>query len=87
MTIQPHNHQGDDHHMPTDTTNALAELDTLQRAAHEADAQVTSALAERHQSGRWLPAAQSRLAEYLEAVDNGSRKRDAAQERELRVAV
>lgn len=75
--------------MSTDTTTrpALAELEGLQRAAHEAEARVTTALAERHQSGRWLPAAQAKLAEYLTAVDNGSRKRDAALEGELRANV
>lgn len=67
--------------------SALAELDTLQRAANAAEANVTTALAERHQSGRWLPAAQAKLAEYLSAVDNGSRKRDAALEREMRANV
>lgn len=67
--------------------SALAELDTLQRAANDAEANVTTALAARHQSGRWLPAAQAKLAAYLTAVDNGSRKRDAALEGELRANV
>lgn len=73
--------------MPTTTRSALADLAGLQRAAHEADAQVSTALAERHQSARWLPAAQAKLAAYLTAIDNGSRKRDAALERELRANV
>jgi hypothetical protein len=71
----------------TTTRPALADLEGLERAAHEAEARVTTALAERHQSARWLPAAQAKLAEYLTAVDNGSRKRDAALEREMRANV
>ncbi|HVF78816.1 MAG TPA: hypothetical protein VNA28_11000, partial [Solirubrobacteraceae bacterium] len=65
--------------MPTKTRSALARLDELTAAVHAAEQHATKAQAERNASGRWLPAAQARLASYLL-----NDKRDPTEERKLR---
>lgn len=62
----------------------LAQLEQLREEARAAQVRAAAADAKRTQSSRWLPAAQAKLAGYLTAVVDGSRKRDPNLERELR---